>query len=277
MPAATNRAFVVKDPRAALGLLACVGILAVCLDSSRTLFALTVVCTLPLALARPSARALGQGAIAMFAIIWSTVLSQGLFYNDQPRVAMVQLGPLTLWREGAVHGLVQSLRFCAVSLAGIALTNATPPERLHTALVALRVPFGLAFLVVTGLRFVPDAIAEWGAVRRARHRRGRPAWRRWPWAWFVLETSMLGPVLARSLRRARALAESLDARGFDAAAPRAVRSPLQMRLWEKTVLVAALLLTAAVVAARVSFVLYVTETWYHPDLRPLYVFVRGWL
>ena len=265
------------DPRARLILVLLVGVLAVCLDSPASLLGLAIACLVPLLLAHPGRRRLLQGTLGLAGIVWSTVLSQGLFYSDQPRVAFASFGPFTLWNEGALHGLVQSLRFCSVSLAGLALAISTPPDRLHAALIALRVPFGLAFLVVTGLRFVPDALAEWGSVRRARARRGRPAWKRAPWSWLALETTMLGPVIARSLRRARALAESLDARGFDATAPRGLRRPLRAGTGEVIIVCVAGLLTLAIASARLLFALYVTETWYHPSLRPLYVVVRGYL
>jgi energy-coupling factor transport system permease protein len=199
-----------------------------------------------------------------------------MFYGDEPRVSFVSLGPLTLWRQGVAHGLVQSLRFVAMTLAGFALAASTPPERLFAGLRALRVPFGLAFLVVTALRFVPDVAGEWAAVRSARDRRGRPAWRRAPWAWVAVEAGSLAPVLARALRRARALAESLDARGFDPVAPRAVRRPLRLGLADRGIGAAALVLATCVLICRLLFVLYTSDTWYHPALLPLYATVRAW-
>ena len=31
---------------------------------------------------------------------WGTVLSQGIFYDSLPRVPLVELGPLVVWKEG---------------------------------------------------------------------------------------------------------------------------------------------------------------------------------
>ncbi len=264
------------DPRTRLALVGLVGLLAVCAEGSVALGGLAFAAGLAFVRHRPSGRTLGGAALMLVAITWSTVLAQGLFYGDEPRVALVSFGPLTLWRQGVTHGLVQSLRFVAMTLAGFALAASTPPERLFAALRALRVPFGLSFLVVTALRFVPDVATEWQAVRTARARRGHPAWRRAPWAWVALETTLLAPVLARTMRRARALAESLDARGFDPVAPRAVRRPLRFRVVDHLTLGAAATLGLGVGTARVLFVLYVTDTWYHPALRSLYALVRAW-
>ena len=262
------------DPRTRLALVGLVGVLAVSLESPRSLLVLAALTAMVFLRFSPTRRTALGAAGVLVAIVWSTVLSQGIFYGDEPRVALVSLGPLTLWREGVAHGLAQSLRFCAMTLAGFALAASTPPERLFAALRSLKVPFGLSFLVVTALRFVPDVATEWVAVRVARARRGRPAWRRAPWNWLRLEASLLSPVLARTLRRARALAESLDARGFDASSPRAVRRPLTFGGLDGALLAGAGLLACCTVALRLMFVLYTSDTWYHPSLRDLYALAR---
>jgi energy-coupling factor transport system permease protein len=265
------------DPRTRLGLLATASVLAVTLDHPGSLLLLTAICVLPIAALRPPLRWWLRGAAVVLGLVWSTVLSQGLFYDDQPRVALVTVGPLTLWREGVTHGLVQSLRFVSVGLGGMAVALSTPSDRLHAALLRLRVPFGLALMTAAALRFVPQVGLEWATVRRARRSRGRPAWQRSPAAWLVLELSLLRPVVARAVRRAWTLATSLDARGFDATAARTERRPLHMAAWESVLLGTAALAVAGVVAARLAYVLYTTETAYVPALRPLYGFVRSWL
>ena len=88
---------------------------------------------------------------------------------------------------------------------------------------------------------------------------------------------MLRPVVAEALRRARSLAESLDARGFDPEAPRAVARPLRFKPWEFPLLAGALATTAFVAGVRILFILYTSEVLYIASLRPLYGFVRQWL
>jgi len=214
---------------------------------------------------------------ATAAVIWTTTLSQALFFADLPRTELFHLGPLSIWREGISYGLVQSLRFVAVTTAGIALAASTPLDRMLAALVRLRLPYALAFLAVTGLRFVPEVGREVLTVRSARARRGRPVYKRAPWRWLALEVSMLRPVVARSVRRARSMAESLDVRGFDASAPRAVRHPLAMAPWEVALVVSAMLLTSLAVAARLLYLAYLSDLVYIPALRSLYGLVRAWL
>lgn len=265
------------DPRTRIGLLFAVGLAVLALDRPASLGLMCLVSASPLLFAGLDRRWIGRGALIIATVVWSTTLSQGLFYNEQPRVALVELGPLTLWREGVTHGLVQSLRLLSVSLAGLALALTTSTDRMFAALLRLRVPFGLAFLVVTALRFVPEVGREWTVVRSARARRGRPAWRRAPWEWLALEVSLLRPLVARSLRRAHALAESLDARGFDPLAPRAVRRPLVLAAWEPWALVLAFSLAFSLLGLRVLYLLYTGEVLYVPELRGLYGLVRLWL
>ena len=265
------------DPRSRILLLLLAGVLAVVLEQPQSLAGLALVCALPLMLA-PIGWTWRWRALAVAgAVVWSTVLSQGLFYAELPRRPALELGPLVLWREGIAHGLVQSLRFVAVGFAGVAMVATTPLDRMLAALLALRVPYSLAFLATTGLRFVPEVGREVLTVRRARARRGRPAWKRAPWAWLALEVSLLRPVVARAVRRARTVAESLDVRGFDATTPRAIRRPLRMARWEPPLLLAATAAVLAALAARLLYVAYVTEVAYFPELRQVYGLVREWL
>ena len=265
------------DPRTRLALLGCAGILAISLEQPVALGAFALACGLPLVALRPGRAWWRRGLVAVATIVWSTVISQGLFYAEQPRVALLQLGPLTLWREGVTWGLAQSLRFVGLSLAGIGLAASTPADRLHAALIKLRVPFGLALMAATALRFLPAIGQEILVVRRARAARGRPVWQRPPWQWLALELSLLRPVVARSWRRAHSLAESLDSRGFDPLAPRAVRRPLRLRGLDLGLMLAAAGLTLGIASARLLYLLYTSDTWYLPALRPLYGFVRAWL
>jgi len=261
------------DPRTWLGLLTAVGILAIALDNPLSLGILAA--TTLLALLATRASRLGFQVIGVvLAVVWSTTLSQGLFYGMEPRTPLFSLAGLVVYREGALHGLVQSLRMVAVTLMGICVALAVPTDRLAMALVRLHVPHGLAFLSAAALRFLPQVVEDLATVRRARAGRGRALLRRSPWAWLRLEVSLVRPVVARSLRRARTLAESLDARGFDPLRPSRPRHPLVMGWGERAILVLAGVLVLVVTGARAVFTLYTAEVLYLPWARPLYNFVR---
>ena len=262
------------DPRTRIILVFNASLMALVLDHWASLLALTLMCFIPfLSRARWTRRALGLSVL----VIWSTVVSQSLFYNAEPRVALGHLGPLTVWREGVIHGLVQSMRMVAVGLAGVALAIRTPPDRLFAGLLRLRLPFGLALMAGSAFRFLPELAQSWAVVRQARSRRGRPAHRRNPWAWLTLEVGLLRPLVARAIRRAWCLGESLDSRGFDPVAPRAVRRPLVFGRFEPILIAAVFTVTLSAMSMRVLYLLYTWDSVYVPALRPVYAFVRAWL
>ncbi len=262
------------DPRTRIILVFNASLMALVLDNWASLLALCALCLLPfLTNAQWTRRALGLSAL----VVWSTVVSQSLFYSAEPRVALAHLGPLTVWREGVTYGLVQSMRMVAVGLAGVALAIRTPPDRLFAGLLRLRLPFGLALMAGSAFRFLPELAQAWTVVRQARSRRGRPAHRRTPWAWLTLEVSLLRPLVARAIRRAWCLGESLDSRGFDPVAPRAVRNPLAFAAFEPPLIAMVFGLTFCALGMRLMYLLYTWDSVYIPALRPVYAFVRGWL
>ena len=161
------------------------------------------------------------------------------------------------------------------SLAGMALAVSTSPDRMFVALIALKVPW-TGFYGRHSTAFCSSGGQEVRTVHFARARRGRPAFQRNPLALLRLELMLLQPVTARALRRAQVLAESLDARGFDASAPRSQRHPLQMALWERLTLGFCIPVVGCIVCARILMLLYTSGALYIPELRDLYGFVRDW-
>ncbi len=265
------------DPRLRVLLVFGVATVAAVVDRPVAVGVLLAVTGLAIAATRPDPRDVLRGFVLWAAIAWATVVSQGLFYSMAPRTPWFALGPLVVWTEGVRYGLVQSLRYAVLLSAGLALVTSTSVDRLLAALVRLGLPFGGAFLAASALRFVPVVAGEALTVRAARAARGRPVWRRSPFAWLALEVALVLPVAARALRRAQVLAEALDARGFDPVAPRTERDPLRFRGLDLAVGGVAFAAVVAVVGLRFAFVLYTTDTAWSPVLLPLYSFTRRWL
>ena len=265
------------DPRLSLGLAFSWGLAGLCLEGPLPLGILALLPVAALLLQPIPVAWRLRIFVGIVVLLWSTLLSQGLFWAGWPRTPLLSLGPLRLYREGVEHGLVQGLRFVAGLAAGGLLAATTAPDRLVQALLALRLPFGLALMASTALRFVPLVAEEWSVIRYARATRGRPLWRRSPWRWLQAELELLAPLYARALRRARVLAETLDCRGFHPTAPRRPRVPLQLR-WPDLVTLSFLLPSLSLLAgARFLYALYSWELYYHPSLRPLYTCVRHWM
>ncbi len=265
------------DPRLKFILVLMVGTLAVILNSAAALGVLAAGCGMSLIVSGIPTQWKGRAVAIIVAIVWSTVLSQSLFYGQQPRTPLLELGPLVFWREGVEHGLIQSIRFVGISLAGIALAISTPPDKLLSAMQKMGIPSGLCFLTVTALRFMPTVGKELLTVRAARRHRSGGRISRRPWVLITTEVSLLMPVLARSLRRARSLAESMHVRGFDPRAHRSSRQAIRWRLRDTLILVSSTSVFFSVASAKLVYLLYTLELAYHPSLRSLYAWCRDWL
>jgi len=264
-------------PRTKVILLLMVGLLAIVLEHATSLTLLTLFAFVAVMRVNLNPKWLRNGLVIILGLTWSTVISQSLFYGVEPRTAWFSLGPFVFWLEGLEHGLVQSLRLVAVALAGIAVTISTPPDKLLLALQRLGIPPGICFLAVTALRFIPTIAGEVVDVRTARKHRGRAIWRRHPWAWLKQEISLLRPIVARTLRRSRTLAESLDARGYSPGKPRMLHQSLEWSGTDALLLGTFGTLSLALLSARMVYLLYVWDLAYHPALRPLYGVVRRWI
>ena len=265
------------SPRAKVLLLLMVGVLAITFENVLSLGFLTAASLVTIARSGVSRKRLKQGAFLVAAICWTTVFSQALFYADEPRTPWFTMGPLVFWAEGIEHGLVQSLRMISVSLAGLSLALSTPPDRILVALQRLGLPAGVCFLAITALRFIPVLAKEVMDVRSARAHRGRPMWQRSPWAWLMMEVRLLRPIVARTLRRARTLAESLHTRGYDATGARAMGDAPKWSRADHLALAAVGAFTITMVSGRIAFILYAMDIVYVPGLRSVYSWVRLWV
>ncbi len=257
------------DPRVGVAAVAGIGVLSLVLDHPLGLGLLSVLSALAMIRARPRwwRFALGAGV----AIVWSATLSQGLFYSAHPRTPLIAVGPIALWREGLAHGLIQGLRGVAPTWAGVALAARFDSARLYQALLTVGFPSGPGFLVLAGIRFAPAMAREAAEVRAARNRRV-PRGRRWR-----TELDLFRPLVARAVRRARVLGDSLAARGVSLdAPPRGIPLP-PLRPIACGFLAAGGVAVLALLGVEAATALYLADVIYLPSLRPLYAFSRGWL
>lgn len=273
-----------------LVLVLCVALMGITLDQLPSLGLLSLFCLSFMLGSGLRSAQLRPILILALAAMWGTMLSQGLFYDRQPRTLLVTLLPAWSWgellppfpglfvyREGVLHGLLQSLRFVSLLLMGSTVSLTTSPERLLVGLQALKVPYGLSFMAVTALRSFPLALQEIQTVRavwalRAPLHRRRGLLRR-----LKSDLAMLRPVLVKTLRRATDLATALTLRAFDPSGERNrdAHTPLTPR--ERAGLTMLLAGTGMIVGVKVLYLLYLHEVVYVGLLRPLYGWVRTYL
>ena len=191
--------------------MAAMAILAIGVDSARLLF---VVFSFSLSfhlLARSSVERWKLLILFLMVGIWGTMVSQALFYNQEPRTMIACLiSPATPWigaltggvfvyREGLEHGAVQALRSGIMLSCGLILCWTTDPRQLLKCFLHWGMPYAIAFMMITSLRFLPVIFQETAVVWTAQRLRGFDPIKaasplRWIQAAFFILFPIFGPI-----------------------------------------------------------------------------------
>ena len=277
------------DVRVKLAVLLAGAVLVVLVDAPVTLFGVfALVATLYPASRLPASK-VGLAVVISLLTVWGTMLGQALFYASVPRTPLVVLvtkdtpvlgaltGGLCLYREGLLYGAVQSMRIVTMVGLGLWVCWTTEPHGFLAALVRLRVPYGIAFMTVTALRFLPTVASEAAVVSAARRMRGYHLRRR-SWRHPARElVRFVKPLFANAVRRSRALALSVEGRAFDPSASRTSLAPAKLGWGEVVVLLALLATLTTVIVLKTLNGLFLHDVYYSSSLRGVYDFVRAWL
>jgi energy-coupling factor transport system permease protein len=143
---------------------------------------------------------------------------------------LVLLALLSALAGGPRAAVAPPLKLLLLGTLSAALFARLGADELGDALALLRLPPGVAFVLVGGLRYAPAVAESWGDLRDALRARGvaiAPGLRGLPGY-----GRLLVPAVVRALRTADDLAEAMEARGFgapDATLPTAYR--LRARDW----------------------------------------------
>ena len=276
------------DVRTKLVLLTAVMLFAVGLDGPKPLFILFLASLGLHFLARSSVERWQVLTIFLLVGIWGTMVSQALFYNQEPRTMIACLvspgapwigewtGGIFIYREGLEHGAVQALRSGIMLSCGLLICWTTDPRQLLQCFLHWRMPFEIAFMLITSLRFLPVIFEETAIVFTAQRLRGfEPMRSLSPVRWVRTAFYVLFPILARSLRRAATLALSVESRGFGRGNRRST-----LPLWPIGQRLSCLGLFAAIFAGAVLKTLFLLQhngVAYFPRLRGVYDFMAVWL
>lgn len=139
-------------------------------------------------------------------------------------------GHAFLYREGLLFGLVVALRLLIPILAFPLVVMTTEINDLVTALTRCRIPFKVAFLISTTLRFVPFIFAELEAIKDAQRLRGLAIETIGPLRRIRVFGRMLVPLILSSLTKAQTLEMALQARGFSGSRDRTFLNEAAVRL-----------------------------------------------
>ena len=201
------------DPRTRLAACAALSIMAALLVRPINLFGLAGLSACLFAASRPAPRIAGGLAVILAVTTLGSALSQGFFYAPPGRTELFTPIPgLSLCREGLVYGLVQSSRLWVGLLSGAAVIRTTTTSELLLAMQAFRAPWPFTFMVIVGLRFLPEMLEQTRRVLAAQAVRGVSG--SGPGAAFRRYRLLLTPLLVAGIRRARQTALAAEARGF---------------------------------------------------------------
>jgi len=275
------------DPRAKVAILFAMSLLVVSLDNEKILFFLFLIPLSAYPAARLSATKYWIAFIFIAIGLWGTVFSQALFYREWPRTIVLTLipqelpvlgkitGGLYVYKEGFLYGLIQGLRFSTMTAAGLLLCWTTPPQKMLLGLVRLKIPYGIAFMFVTTLRFLPILLAEVFTVIEAQRLRGFNPLRLKGMFKFKGLMNTLLPVLANSVRRAGVLAASVESRAFRAYPDRTYLKELSYNAFDFGITAIFLTASTGIAAIKILYGLYAREILYISALRWVYEIGRN--
>ncbi len=276
-------------PHTKIVLLAIVSCLVILLDSPISLFVCFLVSLCFQASIPPSWRQMRLLILFIGLGTWGLIYSQAIFYNQLPRTVIFTLihadtpviggltGGIHLYREGLFHGAVQSLRFNTTLIISCFIIWTTQSRDLLLALVKLRVPYSLAFMVTTGLRYIPLIGSEAKTVIRSQRLRG---FRYLQLNFFHTISGILNslrPILTNNIRRATHLSEAVESRAFSpdtAADHRTSLRELKTRGQDVILIAVLLVCLLSVIGLKGLYFLYANGLYYASWLRGAYTFAR---
>lgn len=263
-------------------------VLSIAVDSSRTLFLLFLT-VLGLHLAARSSLEQWRILITFLLLgMWGSMVSQALFYNQESRSAIACLaapatpffgtltGGIFIYREGLEYGAVQALRSGIMLATGLLICWTSDPRQLLKSLLAWRMPYELAFMLITGIRFLPVIFQETAIVLTAQRLRSFEPLRSFsPRRLIRTAFQTLFPILACTLRRAAILTYSVESRGFG----RKVHAAGQTR-WpvkERLLSMSALYALFGLLMLKIMYALQFNGIIFDERLRTVYDFMKMWM
>ena len=276
------------DSRTKIVVLASTAVMSVLLDSPQTLF-LILGGTLCLHFVARST--LAQWRVLLLFLLfsmWGTMVSQALFYNQEPRTEIFCLitpqtpllgnltGGLYLYKEGLLYGAIQAIRAGITLSVGLLMCWNTDISRLMRVMVHWRMPYEVAFMLTTSIRFIPVVFSEATIVLTAQRLKGfSPAKNCSPIRFMRTAFQTLLPIIARIIRRTELLALSVECRGFSRERQGAlgVRWPIKERL-ASAILGVALM---AVLLCKIAYSLQYNGVYYLSCMHNVYSITSLWM
>ncbi len=276
------------DARTKIVIMMLCGCLVILLDSPSSLFVCFLFSLLLIAVSSPTLKQIRLLLLLLLFTTWGLLYSQAIFYNAFPRTILWTLVPsdvpvlggwpggINVYREGIFHGVLQSLRFNTTLVIGCYIIWTTQSRELLVALMQLKIPGTLAFMVTTALRFIPIIVEETAAVIRAQRLRG------FRYVQLNIFASINGiinsfhPILAGIIRQATYLGESFESRGFSTenTSERTQINASKMRSRDYCIVTIFCFSLIVIIGLKLIYFCYANGIYYASWLRHAYTFTR---
>ncbi|ADO83393.1 energy-coupling factor transporter transmembrane component T family protein [Ilyobacter polytropus] len=144
-----------------------------------------------------------------FGMLW---MNASLARVENPEI-IASLGPLTFTDKGLIVGFVLFFRILTIGVTSILFTFNTEPDALILSLIKqCKLNPGIAYGILTALRFLPSMESDLGLINAA-HRIRSSKQKKWykkknPWYRNAI------PLLATNIRKAERVAIAMESRGF---------------------------------------------------------------
>ena len=142
-------------------------------------------------------------------------LFNALFYGGETQGMGWQIGPLHFFPQGVAFGAAVALRLlCMITYTYLFFATTEPILLVNSLILQARLPYKLAFTILTAYRFLPILQQEMALIGAAHYIRAVNAPHR---AWSLQSLRRFAiPLLAGGIRRAERLALAMDGRAFGA-------------------------------------------------------------
>lgn len=277
------------DPRVKIIGLLCISVYAVMLENTAPLIILFSVSWILACIERVEWSKLRLLLFLVVLTVWGTMFSQSIFYFEEPRTVLLNLvnaetpligkwtGDISIYREGFRYGAVQSLRFASMMTFGFLFCWSTDTGKMLSGMLQLRVPYVLAFMTVTAIRFIPAIMDEFATVILAMRMRGGRVLSFNPARLLGNWLKLIRPVFINCYRRSNILSLSIQSRAFQPSAARSTAESRQLGMGEKALLSVILLSTTVLVVLKILYGLYLWDILYVSRLRGIYEISRLYL
>lgn len=288
-PSPNKNFFSALHSKTKLGIMLFIALMTVIISSTKTLLLLNIFMLFLHILTRLSIKRL-KGLIILISVsMWGTMISQGIFYSQEPRTEIACLiapnfpgiGYLTqgvyLYNEGLLYGAAQGLRASIMISMGLLLCWHINTKELLKVLESWRMPREIAFMVASGIRFLPIIAEETRTVIIAQKLKGINVFKGMNFhACIDAAYHTLLPVLARVIRRSAMLAVSVEARGFPPQKSTEKRIS-SIPLIEKCLLFMLVLLFVVIIVCKTYSFLQLNGLYYYSGFHEIYNIVNEWM